>query len=173
MGKNEVDAFVNNLFSSPNSWSTWNYNPKMGKALNMLKKEKHNLMVKEEDDEIYGVIKSQRNVDLLYAVALREDGTFLCGTQNLRRCGGLRGSGPCKHIYLMALVLCMTGTKPEKILPWYKKALKINYTLSKSDKETMRDIFEEYAKVLSGEFEQQEVEWREIETYPEDYLALG
>ncbi|MHA1973453.1 MAG: hypothetical protein ACTSW1_10695 [Candidatus Hodarchaeales archaeon] len=173
MGKTEVDDFLEGLFGTPGYLGTYSYSRKMAKALSMLKKEKHSLMVKEEDTQIYGVIKSQRNVDLLYAVVMREDGTFLCGTQNLRRCGGLRGSGPCKHIYLMALVLMMTGTNPGKILPWYKKAEHASYTISKADKETMRDIFEEYARVLSGELGQQEVEWREIETYPEDYLTLG
>jgi hypothetical protein len=32
----------------------------------------------------------------------------------------------------------------------------------------MKTIFEEYAGVLAGD-----VEWREIETLPEDYLALS
>lgn len=161
-----IDEFVDTLVGG---WNSWYQNPKMSKALSMLQKEKHNLMVMERDHEVYGVIKSQRTkADLLYAVKLRDNGTFLCGTQNLRRCGGLRGSGPCKHLFLLALVLTGNGSSKEKLLSWYQKAMGIHYTISKQDKEDMKTVFEEYAGVLAGD-----VEWREIETLPEDYLALS
>jgi hypothetical protein len=164
--RTEINKFVNDLVGG---WNSWHTHPKMSKALSMLRKEKHNLMVMENNDEIYGVIKSQRaNADLLYAVKLRSNGTFLCGTQNLRRCGGLRGSGPCKHLFLLALVLLTNGSSMEKLLSWYQKALNIRYKMSQADKEDMTIIFEEYAGVLTGE-----IEWREIETLPEDYLALS
>lgn len=162
----KIDEFVDALVGG---WRSWNSHPKMNKALQMLRKQKHNLMLMETDDEIYGVIKSQRkNADLLYAVKLRSDGTFLCGTQNLRRCGGLRGYGPCKHLFLLALVLIANGSSKEKFLTWYQRASNVSYRITAQDKEDMRTVFEEYAGVLTGD-----VEWREIETLPEDYLALS
>lgn len=165
-GTEKINEFAEALVGG---WNSWNSHPKMSKALSMLRKEKHNLLVMETSDEVYGVIKSQRSsADLLYAVKLRSNGTFLCGTQNLRRCGGLRGSGPCKHLFLLALALIANGSTKEKLLNWYQQASGVSIKITKQDKEDMRTIFEEYAGVLTGD-----VEWREIETMPEDYLALS
>ncbi|MFW9995903.1 MAG: hypothetical protein ACFFD4_27940 [Candidatus Odinarchaeota archaeon] len=158
MGKQEVDQFISSLTGS------W-YNPKMDKARAMLKKQGHNLMVYENDEEIYGVVKSQRsNAELLYAVKITKDGRFFCGTQNLRRCGGLRGTGPCKHIYLLGLAAVMDSSDVHKLTDWFRNA---SHGYSSNNSSEMKAIFEEYVGVLSGQ-----VEWREIETLPEDYLAM-
>lgn len=167
MGDIEIKHFVSSI-TGRSGPASWGYEPKLDKALYMLQKQSHNLMVVETDIEVYGVIKSQRkSSDLLYAVNLTSEGTFFCGTQNLRRCGGLRGSGPCKHLYLLSLVLLMNGSSVEKLISWYRSARTHSYTMSKEDKNEMKNIFEEYATGLTGE-----VEWREIETFPEDYLVL-
>ena len=151
---------------------------RVDKAKTMLTKTKYNLMVIEGENEIHGVMKSQTNPNLLYAVKLTADGNFLCGTQNLRRCGGLRGAGPCKHLYLLALALLKSGSAPQKITKLYETAVNKSVKISSPEKQEMEHIFQEYAARMSGDYQESadsedEIEWREIETDPEDYMALS
>src|SRR5262249_7991150 len=81
---------------------------KLGKALLMLKAERFQLFSQIEKDSLVGVVKSQTNADLVYSCRLASDGSFSCCTQNLRPCGGLRGS-LCKHLLVLVVGLTKGG----------------------------------------------------------------
>ena len=74
----------------------------------MLRAEQFRLYAKVEADHLVGVVKSQTNPDLVYSCRLASDGTYSCGTQNLRACGGLQGS-PCKHLLVLIVGLTKAG----------------------------------------------------------------
>lgn len=167
MYRTQTDSFIR-------TFSDYGDSAKISKAKRMLRKTNYNLMVVEKDYEIYGVIKSQTNPNLLYAVTLDSKGNYFCGTQNLRRCGGLR-NGPCKHMYLLALVLINSGSDYDKISMLFRNIVNRNTTVGVSEKEQMENIFIDYANRTSSEYLEatsstDEIEWREIDTDPEDYI---
>jgi len=137
---------------------------KVDKALKMLKADSFQLFAEVEDDSLVGVVKSQTDNDLVYACRLAGDGSFGCGTQNLKPCGGLQGS-LCKHLLVLIVGLAKAGTlDPAKANDWAEtsRAQKPAF-----DKDAMSETFLRYKGAEAGE-----VDWRPTETIPEDYYAL-
>ncbi len=136
---------------------------RIDKAINMLKKERFQLFSQVTPDQVIGVVRSQREQELVYSCLLTEEGNFTCCTQNLKPCGGLRGA-LCKHL----LVLIIGLTKSEALEPnlaatW---VLSSKFHQPKIDKEMMSSVFLQYKGALVGEFD-----WRPTETIPEDYYT--
>lgn len=96
---------------------------KVDKAISMFKRERNLLYITRESDAISAVIKSQSHpYELEYAIKLNSDGSFFCGTQNLRPCGGLRGQ-ICKHIILALIaVIKSKEATPNELIEWVKKS---------------------------------------------------
>ena len=153
----DLATFIKRLEKNTDS-SRWS------KALAMLKKERFQLFSEVTDERIVGVVKSQNDPDLVYACSLAESGAFSCCTQNLNVCGGLRGA-LCKH--LLVLVVGLGNAKeldPTKLDEWVKESRRGSHEL---DRDKMSEIFLRYKGAESGE-----IDWRPVETIPEDYYAL-
>jgi hypothetical protein len=137
---------------------------KLSKALLMLKAERFQLFSQIEKDSIVGVVKSQTSADLAYSCRLASDGSFSCCTQNLRPCGGLRGS-LCKHLLVLIVGLIRSGQlESATVDEWVSASRKKKPAL---DAELMSATFLRYKGAEAGE-----VDWRPTETIPEDYYAL-
>ncbi|MFX1316230.1 MAG: hypothetical protein ACFE9T_10225 [Promethearchaeota archaeon] len=139
--------------------------PRINKAISMFRREKNLLYVDKDDDSLKAVIKSQTKPNQLeYAISLKSNGDFFCGTQNLYPCGGLRGK-VCKHIILALIAVIKSGVGTQnEMIKW------VGNTLShkpKFIKPEATEIFIKYKYALEGK-----IEWRPIEVLPEDFMAF-
>lgn len=117
-----------------------------------------------DPNRVLGIIKSQSDQDLVYAVRLDADGSFSCCTQNLRPCGGLRGA-LCKHHLVLLLGLVQAGAlDPAATDQWVKDSLDKSPELNKDE---MSDLFLKYKGAEAGE-----IDWRPTETVPEDFYSF-
>jgi hypothetical protein len=137
---------------------------RMDKVKKMLKAERFQLFSELLDDHVTGVVKSQTDASLFYACKLTAEGAFMCCTQNLNVCGGLRGK-PCKHLLVLVVGLAQAGSADAETLSrWTKAAVGKKPVL---DKDAMSATFVKYKGAEAGE-----IDWRPTETIPEDYYAL-
>ena len=149
-----VDEFVAGLSGAVDA-------SRFAKALKMLRAERFQLFSKVDDGQVVGVVRSQTDSSLFYACRLGSDGTFACCTQNLNHCGGLRGK-PCKHLLLLLIGLARGGAfAPAAVWPWVEASKARRPVL---DKDAMADVFLQHAQPEA-------VDWRPLETVPEDFLA--
>lgn len=139
---------------------------KINKVLSMLKKESFQLFTEVDKDQVCGVLKSQTDKDLVYSCVLNTDGTFWCCTQNLRICGGLKGS-VCKHILVMVIGLAKVGQlDASNGTKWILRS-KLVEKKPQIDKEKATSIFLKHKGA-----EANEIDWRPTETVPEDFYAF-
>ncbi|MGE3803468.1 MAG: pentapeptide repeat-containing protein [Gemmataceae bacterium] len=137
---------------------------RLANALKMLRSDRFQLFVELNDSSLIGVVKSQTDKNLVYSCRLANDGTFSCGTQNLRPCGGLGGL-LCKHLLVLIVGLARAGQfDPAKADAWVQASRVKKPSL---DKDAMSETFLRYKGAEAGE-----VDWRPTETIPEDYYAL-
>jgi hypothetical protein len=137
---------------------------RLNNALAMLRADHFQLFSQVSEDALVGVVKSQTSDQRVYACRLAADGSFGCGTQNLRPCGGLRGS-LCKHLLVLIVGLVRAeGLDPARAEEWVKASRKKPPVF---DKDRMSETFLKYKGAEAGE-----VDWRPTETIPEDYYAL-
>lgn len=137
---------------------------KIDRATKMLKTSGYKLYHDVTNKLVRGIVKSRSNARLVNACQLSHDGEFSCGTQNLHPCGGLQGS-ICKHLLALIIGLVQAGElNPTTIDRWVAKS---QHTKAKFDKEALAAIFVKYKGAEVGE-----LDWRPIETLPEDYYAL-
>jgi hypothetical protein len=137
---------------------------RMDKVMKMLKADRFQLFSEVEGEHVTGVVKSQTDPSLFYACKLDSGGAFMCCTQNLNVCGGLRGK-PCKHILVLVVGLAQAGKADAAVMSKWTKA-----TAGKKpalDKDAMSATFVKYKGAEAGE-----IDWRPTETIPEDYYAL-
>lgn len=137
---------------------------RMDKVKSMLRADRFQLFSEVSDERVTGVVKSQTDHSLFYACSVDAKGRYMCCTQNLNVCGGLRGK-PCKHL-LVLLVGLAQGTQldPTTALRWVKATSGKKASL---DKDSMSATFIRYKGAEAGE-----VDWRPTETIPEDYYAF-
>ncbi len=133
-------------------------------TMKMLKSQKFQLFSEVSDQFIAGVIKSQTDANLVYCCQLCSNGNFSCSTQNLRACGGLRGV-PCKHLLVLILGLAKAEQiDPTTVSTWMDASISRKPTC---DTERTTATFVKYGGAQCGE-----IDWRPIETIPEDYYAF-
>jgi hypothetical protein len=129
------------LYNPDIPFSNLNYS-KLEKANRMLRSEDFNLYSQLTTDTVFGVIKSQRDTDLLYACFSRADGSYSCQTQKLNPCGGLRGT-ICKHlIVLIGQIANYPATIP-LLQSWINLSLRKNPINSKSLTKHIFSLFED------------------------------
>jgi hypothetical protein len=129
----------------------------------MLKTDRFRLFSQVDDNSLVGVVKSQRDVNLVYSCRLTSDGTFSCCTQNLNACGGLQGA-LCKHLLVLIVGLTKGGqVNPATVEQWVQTSRKKRPA---HDKDAASAVFLRYKGAEAGE-----VDWRPTETIPEDYYA--
>lgn len=135
---------------------------RLSKSLKMLKADRFELFSEVVDDSFVGVVKSQSDADLVYSCRLTSGGDFACCTQNLNPCGGLRGA-LCKHL-LVRIVGLTKGEQidPQKAATWADAS---NACKPELDKDIMSEVLLKYKGAEAGE-----VDWRPVETIPEDYM---
>ena len=137
---------------------------RMDKVMKMLRADRFQLFSEVASDHITGVVKSQTDPSLIYACKLGDSGDFMCCTQNLNVCGGLRGK-PCKHLLVLVIGLVQAGQAEAELLSSWAKATKAKKPAL--DKDAMSATFVKYKGAEAGE-----IDWRPTETIPEDYYAL-
>ncbi len=137
---------------------------RMDKVKAMLRADRFQLFSEVSDERVTGVVKSQTDHSLFYACSIDAKGRYMCCTQNLNVCGGLRGK-PCKHL-LVLLVGLAQGAEldPTRALEWTRATQGKKAAL---DKDSMSATFIRYKGAEAGE-----VDWRPTETIPEDYYAF-
>ena len=123
--------------------------PKVSKAIAMFRKERNLLYIDKMDNSFKAVIKSQPDV-YEYACTLKSDGSYFCSSQNLYRCGGLRG-GVCKHIILSLIATIKQGNATSnELITWLKNSLNKTAVLNKAE---ATEIFLKYKNALEGKIE--------------------
>lgn len=137
---------------------------RMDKVKKMLRAERFQLFSEVTDDHVTGVVKSQTDPSLFYACKIDKGGRYMCCTQNLNVCGGLRGK-PCKHLLVLMVGLVKAGgADATQLSAWARSAGGKKPAL---DKDAMSATFIKYKGAEAGE-----IDWRPTETIPEDYYAL-
>jgi hypothetical protein len=95
---------------------------RMQKVKQMLKAGRFVLFSKVSSDHVTGVVSSQAMPSVVYVCKIDEDGRYMCCTQNLLVCGGMRGK-PCKHLLLLMVSLVKIGAADATVLAgWARKA---------------------------------------------------
>lgn len=137
---------------------------RMDKVKSMLRADRFQLFSEVTDDRVTGVVKSQTDHSLFYACSMDARGRYMCCTQNLNVCGGLRGK-PCKHLLVLLVGLAQgAAIDPAVALQWTRATRGKKAEL---DKNAMSATFIRYKGAEAGE-----VDWRPTETIPEDYYAF-
>jgi uncharacterized protein YjbI with pentapeptide repeats len=163
-GKSAVAADVIGLITRLNAV----IDPKrMKRTMDMLKSGKNQLFSEVEPALVRGIVKSQRELDLVYSCVLTADGTYACCTPDLQLCMGLRGE-PCKHILVLLIGLARAGElDPSTADRWVSAAKGKNHKWNKTTRNHVSDTLLRYKGVQAGE-----VDWRPTETIPEDFYAM-
>jgi BRCT domain type II-containing protein len=156
-GELDLSSFVNQLYG--------NVDPgKLGRALDMLRKDRFQLYTKLDADRLVGVVRSQSGSGSVYASWLTRDGRYGCSQPSLEDCMGLQGS-TCKHLLVLVVGLARTGGMPmADALAWVRSA---GTKGPGKDVELASETFIQYKGAEAGE-----VDWRPTETIPEDFYAL-
>jgi len=137
---------------------------RMDKVRSMLRADRFQLFSEVNDDKVTGVVKSQTDPSLFYACSLDKGGRYMCCTQNLNVCGGLRGK-PCKHLLVLLVGLAQGQQLDPAVAVRWAKATQGKKAML--DKDSMSATFIRYKGAEAGE-----VDWRPTETIAEDYYAF-
>jgi len=137
---------------------------KLQRAMKMLKSGRNQLFVDVDDDHLKGVVRSQTGVGSIYASWLRHDGSYGCATPELDPCMGLQGS-VCKHLLVLLVGLVrLEAIDAGRATAWIDAAARNAPTM---DEPLASDALLRYAGAEAGE-----IDWRPMETLPEDFFAL-
>lgn len=115
-----------------------------------------------------GIVRSQRSDDV-YACHLDAKGVFSCRLMDLTSCQG-QGGDPgackaCKHLVVLILGLVRQGLLPSSDAErWIAAAATKGIS---RDKATAAEAILRYRATLAGE-----LDWRPIESIPEDYYTV-
>jgi uncharacterized protein YjbI with pentapeptide repeats len=140
---------------------------RMKRTLDMLKSGRNQLFAEIEPTMVRGVVRSQRDPDLVYSCVLTQDGTYACCTPDVEPCMGLRGE-PCKHILVLLIGLARAGRlDPATADKWATAGAARNHRWNKTTKNHVSDTLLKYKGAQAGE-----VDWRPTETIPEDFYAM-
>ena len=137
---------------------------KLGRALDMLRKDRFQLYAKLDDERLLGVVQSQSSAGSVYATWLTSEGHYGCAQTSLEECMGLQGS-VCKHLLVLVVGLTRTQQLPlARALTWMRSA---GAKGPRADVALCAETFVQYKGATAGE-----VDWRPTETIPEDFYAL-
>ena len=137
---------------------------KVGRALDMLRKDRFQLYANVLPAQLVGVVRSQSGSGSVYASWLTQDGHYGCSQPDLEDCMGLQGS-TCKHLMVLVVGLARTNQiTMAQALAWMRAAKgeppRKNTTLCS-------ETLIQYKGAQAGE-----VDWRPTETIPEDFYAF-
>ncbi|HEU0031456.1 MAG TPA: hypothetical protein VFQ53_12545 [Kofleriaceae bacterium] len=156
-GELDFAGFINLLYGNVNEG-------KLGRALDMLRKESFKLYTHLDDKRLVGVVRSQSGSGSVYASWLTPEGRYGCAQPDLEECMGLQGT-TCKHLLVLVVGLARTGQMPlAQALAWIRAAHRKS---PQEDDELCAETFIQYKGAEAGE-----VDWRPTETIPEDFYAM-
>ncbi|MBP3957037.1 pentapeptide repeat-containing protein [Gemmata sp. G18] len=140
---------------------------RMTRTVEMLKTGTNQLFSEIEPAVVRGVVRSQREPDLVYSCLIEADGTYSCGTPDLTECMGLRGE-PCKHLLVLLIGLTKAGeldagAADRLVVAAGGKKHKWNERIV----DQVSDTLLKYKGAQAGE-----IDWRPTETIPEDFYAM-
>jgi hypothetical protein len=136
---------------------------KLGRALDMLRKDRFQLYSRLDEQRLVGVVRSQKSSGV-YAPWLTPDGHYGCSQPDLEECMGLQGS-PCKHLLVLVVGLARTGGMTlQQGLAWIRAT---HRKPPRDNDELCAETFLQYKGAEAGE-----IDWRPTETIPEDFYAL-
>jgi BRCT domain type II-containing protein len=136
---------------------------KLGRALDMLRKDRFKLYTRVDDERLVGVVRSQSGSGSVYASWLTSDGAYGCAQPDLSECKGLQGT-VCKHLLVLVCGMARTGQLPlDRALAWIGSA---RGTEPSKNHELCAETFIQYKGAEAGE-----LDWRPTETIPEDFYA--
>jgi hypothetical protein len=163
-GKQAIAADINGLMARLHKM----IDPaRMKRTLDMLKSGKNQIFSEIEPTHVRGIVRSQKEADLVYSCVVTDDGTYACSTPDVALCLGLRGE-PCKHILVLVIGLTRAGLlDPTTIDRWLVAACAKNHRWNKTTKNHVSDTLLKYKGVQAGD-----IDWRPTETIPEDYYAM-
>jgi hypothetical protein len=137
---------------------------KLGRALDMLRKDRYQLYARLEGEQLVGVVRSQRGAGTVYASWLDASGHYGCAQPDLSDCMGLQGS-TCKHLMVLVVGLARTGQLAmPQALAWMRAAQGKN---PRKNDTLCAETFIQYTGAEAGE-----IDWRPTETIPEDFYAV-
>jgi len=137
---------------------------KLGRALDMLRKDRCSLYARLDATRVVGVVRSQRASASVYASWLTFEGHYGCMSSDLEDCRGLQGS-VCKHLLVLVVGLARSGELAmAQALAWIHAAAARN---PRRNVELCAETFVQYKGAEAGE-----LDWRPTETIPEDFYAL-
>jgi hypothetical protein len=140
---------------------------RMKRTLDMLRSGKNQIFSEVEPALVRGIVRSQREPDLVYSCVLTAEGVYSCCTPDLNLCMGLRGE-PCKHLLVLLIGLARAGALDAATADrWVAAAAGKNHKWNKTTRNHVSDTLLKYKGVQTGE-----VDWRPTETIPEDYYAM-
>lgn len=140
---------------------------RMKRTLDMLKSGRNQLFAEVESHSVRGIVRSQKDEDLVYSCVLTEDGTYACCTPDLAICLGLCGE-PCKHLLVLLIGLARAGQlDPATADRWVVASRGKKHRWNATTKNHVSDTLLRYKGVQAGE-----VDWRPTETIPEDFYAM-
>jgi len=137
---------------------------KLGRALDMLRKDRFQLYTKLDGERLVGVVRSQSGSGNVYASWLGFDGHYGCAQPDLEDCMGLQGEC-CKHLMVLVVGLARTGQMTHgQALQWMEATAGKG---PRKNDELCAETFIQYKGAEAGE-----VDWRPTETIPEDFYAV-
>jgi hypothetical protein len=137
---------------------------KLGRALDMLRKDRFQLFTKLDGERLVGVVRSQSGSGNVYASWLGFDGRYGCAQPDLEDCMGLQGEC-CKHLMVLVVGLARTGQMTlAQALQWMEATAGKG---PKKNDELCAETLIQYKGAEAGE-----VDWRPTETIPEDFYAV-
>jgi hypothetical protein len=162
-GKDQVAANVDGLFARLQQIIDAN---RLTRTREMLRTGTNQLFAEIEPNVIRGVVRSQREPDLVYSCLLRSDGTYCCATPDLAECMGLRGE-PCKHLLVLLIGLTKAGQLAPQTADRWVCAARKKHVWNPELREQVSDTLLKYKGAQAGE-----IDWRPTETVPEDFYAM-
>lgn len=113
--------------------------------------------------QLSGIVRSQSERERFYACSLAADGRHACCSERIYPCGGLR-DGVCKHILVLLLGLVQSGQLDAgQADAWLCASIGQRAAL---DREAMAELVLRYQGAEAGT-----LDWRPVDTVPEDFLA--
>jgi uncharacterized protein YjbI with pentapeptide repeats len=163
-GKNAAARDINGLMARLHATID---EKRMGRVLDMLRKERNQIFSEVEPTLVRGIVRSQRDIDTVYSCVLTDDGTYSCCTPDMAQCMGLSDE-PCKHLLVLVIGLARAGQlDPTTADAWVVAAGKKNPRWNKTVQNHMADSLLKYKGAVAGE-----IDWRPTETIPEDFYAM-
>ncbi|AMV28773.1 Serine/threonine-protein kinase B [Gemmata sp. SH-PL17] len=140
---------------------------RMTRTVEMLKTGTNQLFSEIEPAVVRGVVRSQREPDLVYSCLIEVDGTYSCGTPDLAECMGLRGE-PCKHLLVLLIGLTKAGQLDASAADRFIVAAGgKKHKWDERIADQVSDTLLKYKGAQAGE-----IDWRPTETIPEDFYAM-